>query len=149
MAHRCQKKFSTSTKANCTKHGIDAVVRQQLQALVDLGLTVDLVSRGDPEFDGVSFRGMRWTPANALSWLPRSVYYPAQKRFFMAFGGPTCGSGRIFKNHQLEGSSASELSSRKKKRCEVLLEPRFHALEPIKCGRKNSTLASLLAGGNG
>ncbi|MEI8292572.1 MAG: glycosyltransferase family 4 protein [bacterium] len=69
-----------------TRHGIDAVVRQQLQALAECGLCVDLVSRGDPGLEGVSFRGMRWTPANALSWLPRSIYYPAQKRFFSALG---------------------------------------------------------------
>ena len=69
-----------------TRHGIDAVVRQQLQALVELGLHVDLVSRGNPDISGVSFCGMKWTPANALSWLPRSIYYPAQKRFFMALG---------------------------------------------------------------
>jgi glycosyltransferase involved in cell wall biosynthesis len=69
-----------------TRHGIDAVVRQQLQALGELGLHVDLVSRGNPRMPGISFHGMKWTPANALSWLPRSIYYPAQKRFFMALG---------------------------------------------------------------
>ena len=69
-----------------TRHGIDAVVRQQLQALVEMGCQVDLVSRGNPGMPGVTFRGMKWTPANALSWLPRSIYYPAQKRFFMALG---------------------------------------------------------------
>ena len=69
-----------------TRHGIDAVVRQQLQALGELGLHVDLVSRGNPRMPGVTFLGMKWTPANALSWLPRSIYYPAQKRFFMALG---------------------------------------------------------------
>ena len=69
-----------------TRHGIDAVVREQLHALVGRGFQVDLVSRGNPGLEGVAFRGMRWTPANALSWLPRSFYYPAQKRVFRALG---------------------------------------------------------------
>ena len=67
-------------------HGIDRVVREQLLALTGGGCLVDLASRGDPGIDGVSFLGRKWTIANLISWLPRSVYYPAQKRVFMRLG---------------------------------------------------------------
>ena len=69
-----------------TSHGIDRVVREQLKALVESGCTVDLASRGDPKISGVSFVGKKWTAANLFSWLPRSFYYPAQKRVFMRLG---------------------------------------------------------------
>ena len=69
-----------------TRHGIDRVVREQLTALVERGCIVDLASRGDPGIDGVSFIGKKWTIANLFSWLPRSIYYPAQKRVFMNLG---------------------------------------------------------------
>lgn len=67
-------------------HGIDRVVREQLAALVGCGCKVDLASRGDPKIEGVSFFGKKWTAANLFSWLPRSIYYPAQKRVFMKLG---------------------------------------------------------------
>lgn len=61
-----------------TYMGIDAVVRRQLAALSDC--SVDLVARGDADFDHVHSHGSRFTSANLISWLPRSFYYPAQKR---------------------------------------------------------------------
>ncbi|MFM8364694.1 MAG: glycosyltransferase [Verrucomicrobiota bacterium] len=67
-------------------HGIDRVVREQLEALASRGCLVDLASRGNPDIQGVSFLGKKWTVANLFSWLPRSFYYPAQKRVFMNLG---------------------------------------------------------------
>lgn len=58
--------------------GIDAVVRRQLAALSDC--TVDLVARGEAGLEHVRSHGSRFTSANLISWLPRSFYYPTQKR---------------------------------------------------------------------
>lgn len=69
-----------------SKHGIDRVVREELCALASCGCAVDLVSRGDPRLAGVNFAGTRWTLANLVSWLPRTFYYPAQKRTIMRRG---------------------------------------------------------------
>ncbi|NBS52256.1 MAG: glycosyltransferase [Spartobacteria bacterium] len=91
--HEMPPKVLYIYEGKLTHHGIDHVVRQQLRALVENGFQVDLVSRGDPHWDGITFRGRRWTIANALSWLPRSIYYPAQKRVFMAMGARLIRSG--------------------------------------------------------
>jgi glycosyltransferase involved in cell wall biosynthesis len=69
-----------------SSHGIDRVVREQLHALARSGCQIDLVSRGNPLIERVSFHGKKWTLANLVSWLPRSIYYPAQKRVFMNIG---------------------------------------------------------------
>lgn len=77
--------------------GIDRVAREQLSALAGHGCKVDLVSRGNPEIEDVYFHGKRWTLANAVSWLPRSIYYPAQKRVFMRFGARLAARGSYSK----------------------------------------------------
>lgn len=66
------------------QHGIDAVARRQLNALGDC--SIDLVARGDAGFDHVRAHGSRFTCANLISWLPRSFYYPAQKRLISRRG---------------------------------------------------------------
>lgn len=69
-----------------THHGIDRVVREQLRALVECDCQIDLASRGNPAMHGIVFHGRKWTIANLFSWLPRSIYYPSQKRVFMNLG---------------------------------------------------------------
>lgn len=91
--HEMPPKVLYIYEGKLTHHGIDHVVRQQLRALVENGFHVDLVSRGNPHWDGITFHGQRWTIANAFSWLPRSIYYPAQKRIFMAMGARLARNG--------------------------------------------------------
>lgn len=66
--------------------GLSEVCMQQVLALSEAGVYVDLVSRSPTRVDRVVFRGLRWTPANALSWLPSRTYYPLQMRFFAWLG---------------------------------------------------------------
>jgi glycosyltransferase involved in cell wall biosynthesis len=66
--------------------GLSEVCLHQVLALSESGVNVDLVSRGTARLDRVTFRGLRWTPANALSWLPSRMYYPLQMRFFGYMG---------------------------------------------------------------
>ena len=76
-----------------TYTGIDAVVRRQLAALSDC--SVDLVARGDANLPHVRSHGSRFTSANLVSWLPRSFYYPTQKRLASRRGA------RLLKKHHL------------------------------------------------
>jgi len=65
------------------KHvGLDLVARQQLQALIEAGHEVDLLSRGSIELPGVRCYTHRYTWANLISWAGRSIYYDARKRAF-------------------------------------------------------------------
>ncbi len=65
------------------KHfGLDLVARQQIQALIEAGHEVDLLSRGSIELPGVRCYTHRYTWANLISWAGRSIYYDARKRAF-------------------------------------------------------------------
>ena len=65
--------------------GIDAVVDLQLDALCQAGYTVDLVSRGRSSIHSVVNFTRHHTLANLVSWLPRPLYYGAQRRVITSF----------------------------------------------------------------
>ena len=75
-----------SGKARPSAGGLDLVVRQELQALVEAGHRVVFVSRGRYEHPLVTNITFRVTPANFLSSLPARYYYNAQHRFFSWLG---------------------------------------------------------------
>jgi glycosyltransferase involved in cell wall biosynthesis len=75
-----------SGKARPNAAGLDLVVRQQLQALVDAGHWVTFLSRGRYEHPRVTNVNFSVTPANFLSSLPARYYYNAQHRFFAWVG---------------------------------------------------------------
>lgn len=62
--------------------GLDLVARQLIQALIEAGHEVDLLSRGSLELPGVRCYTHRYTWANLISWAGRSVYCDARKRAF-------------------------------------------------------------------
>ena len=66
--------------------GLDLVVRQELQALVEAGHCVDFLARGSYKKPGIRNLTLRWTPANLISSLPSEYYYNAQHRFFSQLG---------------------------------------------------------------
>lgn len=76
--------FVYSGKAQ--KGGLDLVVRQELQALVEAGNSVDFLARGSYRIPGIRNLTLRWTPANFISFLPAEYYYNAQNRFFSLLG---------------------------------------------------------------
>ncbi len=76
--------FVYSGKAQ--KGGLDLVVRQELQALVEAGNSVDFLARGSYKIPGIRNLTLRWTPANIFSSLPSEYYYNAQHRFFSQLG---------------------------------------------------------------
>lgn len=75
-----------SGKVRAGAGGLDLVVRQQLQALVESGYRVVFVSRGRYEHPAVRNICMPLTPAHLLSSLPSRYYYNAQNRFFAWLG---------------------------------------------------------------
>ena len=62
--------------------GLDLVARQQIQALVEAGYEIDLLSRGSIALAGVHCHTHRYTWANLISWAGRRIYYDARKRAF-------------------------------------------------------------------
>jgi glycosyltransferase involved in cell wall biosynthesis len=75
-----------SGKSRPNAGGLDLVVRQQLQALVEAGYNVTFLSRGlyiDPLVRNITFK---ISPANVLSILSARYYYNAQHRFFSMVG---------------------------------------------------------------
>lgn len=73
--------------------GLDLVARQQIQALIEAGHEVDLLSRGAIELPGVRCYTHRFTWANLISWAGRGVYYDARKRAFASLA-----AARVRKN---------------------------------------------------
>ncbi|UCV15263.1 glycosyltransferase family 4 protein [Quatrionicoccus australiensis] len=76
-----------SGKARAKAGGLDLVVRQQLQALVESGYKVTFVSRGVYEHPLVRNVSLKVTPAHVFSSLRSKYYYNAQHRFFSFLGG--------------------------------------------------------------
>jgi glycosyltransferase involved in cell wall biosynthesis len=66
-------------------HGLDLVARQHLRAFSEAGISVECLARGAVDLPGVVSRTLRYTPANAISFLPAAYYYGAQSRFFGAW----------------------------------------------------------------
>lgn len=75
-----------SGKARPNSGGLDLVVRQQIQALIEAGHRVIFVARGKYEHPQVTNICIRVTPANLISFLPSRYYYNAQHRFFSMLG---------------------------------------------------------------
>ena len=76
-----------SGKIKKNSGGIDLVVRQQIEALIEKGFDITLLSRGrfsNPNVKNICFR---ITPANLISFLPARYYYHAQHRFISFFAG--------------------------------------------------------------
>jgi glycosyltransferase involved in cell wall biosynthesis len=71
-----------SGKSRLNAGGLDLVVRQQMQALVDEGFNVTFLSRGSFIHPLVKNITIKITPANVLSILSARYYYNAQHRFF-------------------------------------------------------------------
>ena len=73
--------------AELTSNRTNQIIRaQQVQALIEAGHEVDLLSRGSLELPGVGCYTHRHTWANLISWTRRSVYNDAKKRAFASFG---------------------------------------------------------------
>ena len=66
--------------------GLDLVVRQELQALVGAGNSIDFFARGSYKAPEIRNLTLRYTPANLISSLPARYYYSAQNRFFSQLG---------------------------------------------------------------
>lgn len=66
--------------------GLDLVVAQQLQALVEAGYRVDFLSRGRFAHPNVRNFTLPLTPANLFSSFPAKYYYNLQNRFFSMIG---------------------------------------------------------------
>lgn len=66
--------------------GLDLVVRQELQALVEAGNSIDFLARGSYKAPQIRNLTLRFTPANLISNLPARYYYSAQNRFFSQLG---------------------------------------------------------------
>lgn len=62
--------------------GIDQVTGEQLRALTETCVPVDLVARGDCNLPGVRSHVWSLPPTKLLSWLPSQDYYALNKRFF-------------------------------------------------------------------
>lgn len=84
-----------SGKARPAGAGLDMVVRQQVQALVDAGCKVTFVSRGRFEHPLVRNVTFRITPAHIFSSLPSRYYYNAQNRFFSMLGSWLVSRGKF------------------------------------------------------
>lgn len=66
--------------------GLDLVVRQELQALVEAGNSIDFLARGSYKALEIRNLTLRFTPANLISSFPARYYYSAQNRFFSQLG---------------------------------------------------------------
>jgi glycosyltransferase involved in cell wall biosynthesis len=75
-----------SGKARQNAGGLDLVVRQELQALVEAGHKITFLSRGVYSNKNVTNIPIKITPANLLSHLKSHYYYCAQHRFFSMVG---------------------------------------------------------------
>jgi len=76
-----------SGKVKPDSGGLDLVVLQQIQALVENGFLITFISRGKYESQNVKNITFKVTPANVISFLPARYYYHAQHRFFSFISG--------------------------------------------------------------
>lgn len=76
--------YSGKLKKNAI--GIDLVVKKQIEALVNAGCKVVLISRGYYSHSSVFNVSIPLTPAFLISFLPARYYYNAQYSFFSLLG---------------------------------------------------------------